>query len=255
MDYTEQELEEAKAFVRDRLRNERSMEADVLRLMEMYAAYLLTALLNNRSEAEVELLIQNLVEELLSDCELLAVDEHDRRAMILLWVNRDIEGQTLRDRVSQRCHTFFDEVFAVYTAGRLLNRGYDALLTGIKENLTRPWQNPLLVEAREAQLHGLIDPDYEFQEPHYGRGVAISSLTALTTITTYAVGDAWMYYGWLDAAERGAKGYHVLRGSSYPCDICDSHTGIFYPIDDEDNRPPYHAHCVCFVVYSYTERL
>ena len=90
MDYTEQELEEAKAFVRDRLRNERSMEADVLRLMEMYAAYLLTALLNNRSEAEVELLIQNLVEELLSDCELLAVDEHDRRAMILLWVNRDI---------------------------------------------------------------------------------------------------------------------------------------------------------------------
>ena len=54
---------------------------------------------------------------------------------------------------------------------------------------------------------------------------------------------------------RTMKGYHVLRGSSYPCEICDSHTGIFYPISDEDNKPQYHAHCCCLVVYSYVDRI
>ena len=255
MDYTEQELEEAKAYLRDRLRNEQSMTADVQRLLEMYAAYLLTALFGHASENDIELLIHDLIEQLIADCELLAVDTHDRKSMILLYMHGERNGDTLEGRVHKRVHTFYNELFAVYTAGMLLGRGYKELLATVKKSFEKPWENPVLVEAREMQERGEIDPDYAFSEPHYGRGVAVSSLTALDTMLRYAVGDAWMYYGWLDAAERGAKGYHVLRGSSYPCDLCDSHTGIFYHIEDEENRPPYHAHCVCFMVYSYTERL
>lgn len=255
MTYTEEELEAAKEYLKDRLRNERSMTADVLRLLELYAAYLLTALFNGASEDDIELLISDLVNQLLADCETLAVDEHDRKDTLLLYMNAERHGDTLEGRVKKRVRTFCNELFAVYTAGKLLGRGYKELLATVKKSFEKPWENPVLVEAREMQERGEIDPDYAFAEPHYGRGVAVSSLTALDTMLRYAVGDAWMYYGWLDAAERGAKGYHVLRGSSYPCDLCDSHTGIFYPIEDEDNRPPYHAHCVCFVVYSYTERL
>ena len=39
--YSEQELEEAKAYLRDRLRNERSMAADVESLLTLWAGYLL----------------------------------------------------------------------------------------------------------------------------------------------------------------------------------------------------------------------
>ena len=255
MNYTEQELEDAKAYLRLRLRNEQSMSADVLRLLELYAGYLLTALFGNASENEIEMLIQDLIEQLLSDVELLAVDDHDRRDAILLYMNSERHGDTLRGRVDKRCHTFFNEVFAVYMAGKLLNKGYNVLLNSITTNLTKPWQNEVLQEAREKIEKGEIASDFDFSEPSYGRGVEISSLGALDTLTRYAIGDAWMYWGWLDASEKGAKGYFVERGSTYPCDICQSHVGIFYKIEDEENRPPFHNHCVCFVVYSFVERL
>ena len=88
-----------------------------------------------------------------------------------------------------------------------------------------------------------------------GKGVEISSFGALDTILTTGIADAWMYWGYEDALARGAKGYFVERGSSYPCDECDSHCGVFHYITDEDNRPQFHAHCCCYIVYSYTERL
>ena len=255
VEYTQEELEEAKAYLRDRLRNEQSMSADIHRLLEMYAAYLLTALFGNATENDIELLIQDLIDQLIADVELLSCDTHDKKDMILLYLHSERYGDTIDGRVRNRVNTFYNEVFAVYVAGKLLNKGYDAILSSVKGNFEKPWENPIIVEARERQDRGEIDPDYEFKEPSFGRGVAVSSLTALDTMLTHAIGDAWMYFGWLDASEKGAKGYYVLRGSSYPCDTCQSHVGIFYDIKDEENRPPYHAHCVCFVVYSFVDRI
>lgn len=253
--YTEQELEAAKDFLRDRLRNEQSMTADIQRLLEMYAAYLLTALFGRASENEIERLIQDLIDQLLADVELLAVDEHDRKDVLLLYIHSERGGSNLKSRVHERVHTFYNELFAVYMAGKLLNRGYKEMLATVKKSFADPWNNPLLVEAREMQERGLIDKDYAFAEPHYGRGEPISSQNALDRMLRYAIADAWMHWGWLDALSRGARGYFVVRGSSYPCDECDSHTGIFYPIADEDSKPQYHLNCCCMVVYSYTDRL
>ena len=254
--YTQQELQEAKAFLRDRLRNEQSMSADVERLLIAYAAYLLSALFRNASDDELEGLVLDLVAQIMADAELLAVDEHDRRNAILLYMLGERNGNTLEGRVSERCHTFFNEVFAVYAAGKLLKLGESSLLSSVKANMKHPWQNEVLVAVREKIERGEVTGSIEdFEEPHYGRGVEISSMGALQTMTAYAIGDAWMWWGHEDALARGAKGYFVVRGSSYPCAECDSHTGIFYPIDDEDNRPQYHLNCCCIVVYSYVERL
>ncbi len=72
MSYTEEELEQAKEFLRLRLANERSMSSDVERLLVMYAGYLLTALFGKATENDIELLINDLVSQLLADVELLA---------------------------------------------------------------------------------------------------------------------------------------------------------------------------------------
>lgn len=254
--YTEQELEQAKAFLRDRIRNEQSMSADIERLLIAYAGYLLSALYRNLSDDELEALIHDLVAEIMADVELLAVDEHDRRDAILLYMLGERNGDTLEGRVSKRCHTFFNEVFAVYAAGKLLNLNETSLLSSIKANFKHPWENEVLVAVREKIERGEVTGNIEdFEEPHFGRGVEISSMGALQTMTAYAIGDAWMWWGHEDALSKGAKGYFVVRGSSYPCAECDSHTGIFYPISDEDNRPQYHLNCCCIVVYSYIERL
>lgn len=255
--YTPEELEAAKEFLRKRLDSERSMSADVERLLYTYAGYLLSALFDGASDEDVELLIQDLIEHLIADCELLAVDEReDKRDAILLYMLGERNGDTLEGRVNNRCHTFFNEVYAVYMAGELLGWDEKSLLSSVKANFEHPWDNEVLVAVREKINRGEIDVDIaDFEEAHYGKGIEISSLGALQMMLGYAIADAWTWWQYEDAKENGAKGYHVLRGSSYPCPECDSHTGIFYPISDEDNKPQYHAHCCCLVVYSYVDRI
>lgn len=190
MTYTAEELEAAKAFLRDRLRNERSMSADVERLLEMYAGYLLTALFGNASEHDIELLISDLVAELMADVELLAVDEHDRRDEVVAYMLSERHGDTLEGRVRKRVGTFYNEVYAVYLAGQVLGKGRDELLASVKKHLKDPWQSELLQEAREKQERGEVTAGYPFEEPHYGKGNPISSLVAIDGMLCYAVADA-----------------------------------------------------------------
>lgn len=257
--YTEEELEAAKEFLRRRIESEQSMARDVEDLLGEYAEALLTLLFRDAPQESINALIDELIAELTDDCYTLGVDDRDdSRAAIMLWMNSERNGDTLEGRIGKRTHTFFNEVFAVYLASRLLGgrRSVGELTEGIVENMRKPWDNPILAEVRERIASGEIAGSLEdFEEPHFGRGVEISSLGALQTLTGFAVADAWMWWGYEDAREHGAKGYYVVRGSSYPCDECDSHTGIFYPIGDDYDRPQYHLHCCCYVVYSYVDRL
>lgn len=255
--YTPEELEAAKEFVKKRLESEQSMSADVERLLYTYAGYLLSALFKGASDEDLELLIQDLVEQLLSDCELLAVDDRDdERDAILLYMNSERFADTLESHINERCHTFYNEVAAVYTAGKMLGQDEDALLSSIKENLEHPWQNEVLVEVRDKITKGEIEADIsDFEEPHFGKGVPISSKTDLEFRTIQEVVDVWNEFQWRENYGKGAKGYFVLRGSSFPCEECDSHTGVFFPIEDKDNLPQYHRSCRCYVVYSFIERL
>lgn len=255
--YTEEQLEEAKEYLRLRLRNQRSMSADVLRLLEMYAGYLLTALFGNASDNDIQLLIEDLVEQLMTDVELLAVDTHNRKDLILAYIRRDIEGDNLRGRISSRVRTYANEVMAVYVGGKAIGENYETMLSTIKSNLNDPWNNPILVTARERVEKGeiTIPDDVDLDEPSYGQGIAISSLKALDLMTEYAIAEGWMEWLYLENKDKGAKGYYRVRMSQYPCDLCDSLCGIFYPITDEENKGLAHPNCVCGIIYSYVERL
>jgi hypothetical protein len=227
------------------------MSADLLRLLELYASYLLTAMFEGNGVDDIELLIADLIERLMGDCELLAVDEHDRKDAILLYMLGERNGDTLRGRVEKRVRTFVNEVTAVFIAGKLMDMGYNKMLQSIRVNLQHPWENEILVEARKQQEKGLIDSKYNFTAPHYGQGNPVSSLTALDRMLVYAVADAWTEWKYEDSKDRGAKGFYVERGSSYPCEECDSHTNIYYDIDDEANKPQYHLNCRCLTIYVY----
>ena len=259
IEYTEEQIEEAKAYLRDRLRNQRSMSRRLEELLVLYAEYILNALaggIGSNVEADVELLVIDLIEQIMNDCVLLAEDEHDRKDLIYAYISRDIAGDNLNGRVTSRVRTYLAEISAVYAAGKILTHSDAFILSSIKEYRHDPWNNPILVEAREERDNGtMLFTGIDLDEPHYGQGVPISSLDALEMITENAIAEGWMHWQYLDHKDKGAKGYFVQRGSSYPCEECDSHTGIFYPMTDKDNIPPFHPHCVCFVVYSDVERL
>lgn len=260
IEYTEEQIEEAKAYLRDRLRNQRSMSRRLEELLVLYAEYILNALaggIGSNVEADVELLVLDLIEQIMSDCVTLAEDEHDRKDLIFAYINREIADDNLQGRVSSRVRTLAAEITAVYGAGRLLDYSYQKMLSSIKDNLKDPWHNPIITEAKEKAEKGeiTIPEGLDLDEPSYGRGVEISSLGALDKMTTYAIAEGWTYWQHEDSASKGAKGYFVQRGSSYDCPLCDSMCGIFRDISDTEHLPPYHLSCCCFVVYSDIPRL
>ena len=97
MRYTEEELEEAKEFLRRRMENELSMQRDVESLLTEYAERLLNLLFMGAGEDVINALVDELAAELLDDCEILAVDEHDKQDAILLYMLGERNGVSCND--------------------------------------------------------------------------------------------------------------------------------------------------------------
>lgn len=266
--YTEEDLERAKAYLRSRIENEVSMSKDVDKLLDEYAEYIIDVILSEGVDgfggvmADIDLLVDDLIAQILADCRLLSVDDHtDMRDEILAYIERRIGDNTLEERVSNRVRTFAHEVMAVGVAGLLFGMGRGMIIDSVRTNKNAPWDNPILRNARDKAMLGdaafiggvsalNISLDY-FEEPHYGRGVPISSDRAITDICVFAISEAWGYYDYITNRDT-STGYYVLRGSGFPCEECDSHVG-YHPISDEEDLPMFHNHCRCYTVWARVE--
>lgn len=249
--YSDEEREKALSYAMERMDALGLMRTAVSAILEECADALVSFILSGASQELIDVAIESLAESLLEWIDIIAVGEHDRRDDLLFWLHGEWNDGALEDVVRKRSDTFRDEVAVVCAVGVLLHRGKDEILSSVKDSLRAPWMNPLLVEFRGMVLRGEVSvPDgLDVGERHYGSGIPVSSLTGLEGIAISAVADGWTWWQHEDEAARGAVGYQVLRGSSFPCAECDSHTGVFYPIADTEHLPQYHAHCMCFVVY------
>jgi hypothetical protein len=81
-------------------------------------------------------------------------------------------------------------------------------------------------------------------------GISNNGSTNVTNMAKLTLQMAWMKELSMEHEEDGAAGYYVLRGSSYPCETCDSMVG-FHKMEDIDGYPPYHGHCCCYVIPIY----
>lgn len=248
-DYTKEQLEEAKEYLRRRLDSESSMRDDIGDVLLFYIMLLVMLLVSGESEERINETLDELVMMILEDCDTLAVDEHtDESAAILLFIHGEIGGKTLDDRIRERVGTLFDELKTTVMIGLLLKMSADAIVSAFVKGMKDPWNNSIIVEYRSKVASGEISPDADIDaEPrHYGKGVPVSSYTALSDIAVYAVSAGWSVYDYL--SNRDSVGYHVFRGSSYPCDECDSHVG-YHDISDTESLPLFHNHCKCYVVW------
>lgn len=258
MKYTESEFEKAAEFLRRRIESEASIRRDVEELLLSYAEALLMLMFRNTSSEEINALVDELIAQITDDTYILGVDEHEsKRAAIMLYMNSIRGGDTMEGRIKSRVNTFLIELGALYLASKLLSIAQEKVYASIKENMKKPWDNPIIAEARQKITKGELPGNVlQFSEPHFGRGVEVSSLGALQKITAYHVADAWMWWRHEEALEEGAKGYYVIRNSDYPCDICQGEADAgFHPMSDKEHIVPLHMNCVCSIVYSYVDRL
>lgn len=249
--YTKDEEERAKEYVRGRIACENSMSDALEFLVVQYAMRIAEMLHDGASQDDIDMVLEDLIDEILETCETLAVDEHkDRKDAILLYIMRSMEdGKTLRDRVRERCHTLLNELIVLVAAGYIAKVGFTALQESIKRYILKPFLNPIIEEARKLVSEGKASTDVDLSTPGFGQGVPISSFTALENITLNAIGEGWLFNDWQDARDRNAIGFIPMRGSSYPCEECDSHAGRFHSMSEE--APLYHLHCKCWIIWVY----
>lgn len=79
-------------------------------------------------------------------------------------------------------------------------------------------------------------------------GVSNSNTNNVVNMAKNTLSMVWMKNLELDFSEdKRMVGYYVMRGSSYPCTLCDSEVG-FHPMKDIGHLPQYHAHCACIAI-------
>lgn len=84
-----------------------------------------------------------------------------------------------------------------------------------------------------------------------GVGLSNNGSTNVTNMARTTLQMAWMRQQGIDFSENGAVGYYQLRGSSYPCDICDNEVGFHVGIEEIFNKPLPHPHCCCYRIPIY----
>lgn len=247
---TESDIEAAKAYLRERLECERAMgsllESAMKEAAEKIVEICYAANVNPqtfrysdlplRVQWDIDEVIQQLQEAIDDYFVTLAIADHEEnRDKILPLILGESHRSTFEERLSDYCGKYKDELMLLIGAGLFLGIAKSALVKSIGENLKHPYANQLLSDGIAAPLT-------------YGRGRTNSMFTAINDLTRYGIAEGWMQNQYIRNRKDGCIGWYVQRGSTYPCELCDSMVGFH---TDESDLPLYHSHCCCIATPIY----
>lgn len=235
----ESDIREAKEYIRKRIEAELSME-HYLDFVLMRSAKKIVELAYKRSippsmfsfnfdpfmASEIDKVILELLYDIEDyDIKMATATEKADDNTLLPYINREIDGITYNQRLSNYTTRFKLELQDFVTAGLVAGLSQQDLLTEIRTSFKKPYTSSLLADT-----------------PHFGQ----SAYTRLLVLTRHTIADAWMYADMESARQRGAVGFFSYRGSGYPCQLCDDMANRFHTFAEP--YPPYHPRCVCYAV-------
>lgn len=246
----ESDIEAAKAYLRQRLDAERSMDYNLSAVMREAAERVVEICYSTninpqsfryedlplRTQREIDEVIEWLKETIDDYFLTLAIADHEENRDVLLpFILGENHGMTFDERLTHYCDKYKDELMLLVGAGLFLGVTKMALARSIGENLKHPYANQLLADGIDSPLT-------------YGRGCTNSMYTAISGLTQFGIAQGWMKNQYINNRKDGCIGWYVRRGSSYNCELCDSYVGFHA---DESELPPYHLSCRCYAVPIY----
>lgn len=209
---------------------------------------------NEKMMAEIAEVMDNLEEEILDliyDYSTATVSDGSpsgRKEALAAWIallgrgNRNLQG-TLDGYLYKTMKDWETAIAAL----RYANVAMAAAVTKVKSNLHSIYTMP--------EVRATFDHAEDFNATYIRNkgvqkgavGISNNGSTNVTNMAKLTLQMAWMKELSMEHEDDGAAGYYVLRGSSYPCETCDSMVG-FHKMEDIDGYPPYHGHCCCYVI-------
>lgn len=209
---------------------------------------------NEKMMAEIAEVMDNLEEEILDliyDYSTATVSDGSpsgRKEALAAWIallgrgNRNLQG-TLDGYLYKTMKDWETAIAAL----RYANVAMAAAVTKVKSHLHSIYTMP--------EVRATFDHAEDFNATYIRNkgiqkgavGISNNGSTNVTNMAKLTLQMAWMKELSMEHEDDGAAGYYVLRGSSYPCETCDSMVG-FHKMEDIDGYPPYHGHCCCYVI-------
>lgn len=174
--------------------------------------------------------------------------EEKNNKYLLLFLSSQIAGQTLDERINRYVSTMRYEIEAYIAAGLANGMSRTQILNYYLTWLKTPYKSPLLLEAFRKQ--GFKAERILSRGITFGSGIYISSFGNLVRLEQQTIFHAYnntLNSIWLIKPE--IIGWYTIRGSSYPCTVCDDNVGIFHSKDEFFSG--YHVRCCCIMIPVY----
>lgn len=206
---------------------------------------------NGKMFEEVAQVLNELEDELLDLIESYAMkctEGDDKKKWLLLFIlSLGRNGKGLQKSLDDRLWVFSRDLEAMIAASKLAKMDVARAVSVIRSNLHTAYNMPGMKSAfkNASQFQATYIRTRGVKKGNMGN--SNSEANNIVRFGKMTVQMAWMKYHYQEYKNNGAAGYYVLRGSTYPCSLCDSFVG-FHAINDVDSYPPYHAHCCCYTV-------
>ena len=263
---TDEQVKEGKAFVLKRERAATALAtlvdallvtaaADITQICYRYGVepkdFQLSSRYNEKMFEEVAQVLDELEDEILDYISVYSTKctkDNDEKKLLLLWILAlGKNNMGLRKSLEQRLRVFSRDVEAMIVAAKLAKMDASKAVTTIRSYIHTAYQMPGMASAFKNA--SLFKAEY-IRTRGVKQGNVGSSNSEANNILRFArttLQMGWMRWLREEYDREGAIGFYVLRGSTYPCSLCDSKVG-FHTIGDVESFPPYHSSCCCWTV-------
>lgn len=174
--------------------------------------------------------------------------EEKHNKFLLLLLTSAFAGKTLETRIDEYVRLMRSEIEAYIAAGMFAGLSRTQILLTYLTWIKKPYSAPLLLNAFKTK--GFKAERIVSKGLTFGTGKYISAFNNLIRLQQQTVFQAYNYTInsiWLNNSR--IVGWYTVRGSSYPCSICDDNIGIFHP--KEEFFFGYHVRCCCIMLPVY----
>lgn len=161
------------------------------------------------------------------------------------------KNRTFEHTLHEYLKRFLYDLEAMASSYRLSGYGLPQALTKMKNSLHNVYNQPEVKQAyRQPSIAAMYlqtkGVHYDFETGEGTVGISNNGATNVTSMATNALTMVWMRYQAMMFRDEGVAGYYQLRGSNYPCAVCDEEVGFHEGTDSIINEPYPHPHCMCY---------